>query len=296
MPPLPPLDGVDPCRVVLPPGPWLQLGEFLLDHFPQVPEPHWRERLQTGRAVDGDGRQLYWQQPYRAGGELHYYRELSDEVHIPFQEKILYQDEDLLVADKPHFLPVVPAGRFLRETLLVRLRQTTGIAELTPLHRLDRLTAGLVLFSCREASRGAYVDLFRQRKIRKVYEAIAPLLSHQQWPVVRHSRIVAGEPFFRMAEVEGVANAQTQIALAAVLGSQGRYRLEPLTGRKHQLRLHMAGLGVPICGDPLYPALQSEPAPDDFSTPMQLLAQVLEFTDPLSGQQRRFESLRALPG
>lgn len=292
MPPLPTLDGVDPCRVVLPPGPWRRLGDYLLQQFPQVAEEVWRERFRAGRAVDGLGQQPQWTQSYPPGTELHYYREVADEPRVPFEAEILYQDADLLVADKPHFLPVVPAGRFLRETLLVRLRQQTGLTELTPVHRLDRLTAGLVLFSCREASRGAYTDLFRQRKILKVYEAIAPLNPQLPWPQVRRSRIAAGAPFFRMAEVEGAANSETRIELLEDRGSEGLYRLEPLTGRKHQLRLHMAGLGVPIRGDPLYPELQPEPAQDDYSAPLQLLARSLAFEDPLTGEARLFRSER----
>lgn len=294
MPPLPTLDGLDPCRVVLRAGPWRQLGEFLLQEFPQVSEEVWRERFQAGRAVDGRGGQLQWTQRYLPGAELHYYREVVDEPRVPFEAEILYQDDELLVADKPHFLPVVPAGRFLRETLLVRLRQQTGLAELTPVHRLDRLTAGLVLFSCRQASRGAYVDLFRQRRIFKVYEAIAPLKPELPWPQIRRSRIVSGEPFFRMAEIEGVANAETRIELLEDRGTQGLYRLEPVTGRKHQLRLHMAGLGLPIQGDPWYPELQPEPADEEFSAPLQLLARSLAFEDPLTGQPRRITSRRRL--
>ena len=292
MPPLPTLDGVAPCRVVLPAGPWRRLGDYLLQQFPQVTEEVWRERFEAGRAVDAQGGQLQWAQSYPPGTELHYYREVADEPRVPFEAKILYQDTDLLVADKPHFLPLVPAGRFLRETLLVRLRQQTGLAELTPVHRLDRLTAGLVLFSCREQSRGAYTDLFRQRKILKVYEAIAPTNPQLQWPQVRRSRIATGEPFFRMAEVEGVANSETRIDLLEDRGTEGLYRLEPLTGRKHQLRLHMAGLGIPIRGDPLYPDLQPESADDDFSAPLQLLARSLAFEDPLTGEVRSFRSER----
>jgi tRNA pseudouridine32 synthase/23S rRNA pseudouridine746 synthase len=228
------------------------------------------------------------------GSELHYYREVAAEPPVPFAEEILYQDEDLLVADKPHFLAVVPAGRFLRETLLVRLRQSTGLADLTPLHRLDRHTAGLVLFSCRTSSRGTYADLFRQRQIRKVYEAVAPLDPQRIWPLVRRSRIATGEPFFRMAEVAGPANAETRIELLADNGREGLYRLEPLSGRKHQLRLHLSGLGLPIRDDPLYPVLQPRGDADDFARPLQLLARSLEFTDPLTGEARRFQSRRRL--
>lgn len=292
--PLASLDGVDPCRLLLPVGPWRTLGDFLRAHFAAVTEAAWRERFAAGRAVDGAGGALSWSQPYRAGTVLYYHRELPDEPVIPFTETIVYQDEDLLVACKPHFLPVVPAGRFLRQTLLVRLRQATGLAALTPLHRLDRPTAGLVLLSCRPQSRDAYVSLFRQRRIRKVYHALAAVDPTLSWPQERHSRIVAGEPFFRMTEVPGAPNAHTRIELMEHRDSEGLYRLEPLTGRKHQLRVHMAALGLPIRGDPLYPHLTSQPGVDSWHSPLQLLAKSLEFVDPLSGRPRRFDSERQL--
>jgi tRNA pseudouridine32 synthase/23S rRNA pseudouridine746 synthase len=294
MPPLPPLFGVDPCRQRLPAGPWRQLGDYLRDQFPGVAPEAWQERFAAGRAVDGQGARLSWDQPYPAGAELHYYRELPAEPPIPFAETILYQDDDLLVADKPPFLPVVPAGRFLRETLLIRLRQRTGLAELTPVHRLDRHTAGLVLFSCRVSSRDAYTALFRERQITKVYHALAPIDPTLTWPQVRRSRIATAEPFFCMAEIPGPPNAETRIQLLEQRGAEGLYRLEPLTGRKHQLRVHMAALGLPIRGDLLYPQVTSEAGIDDWSKPLQLLAQSLGFIDPLTGEPRRFASLQQL--
>ncbi len=294
MPPLPRHNHLDPCCQQLPSGPWLRLGDYLLQQFYGISEDTWRERFAQRRAVDGAGQRLDWDMHYPAGSALWYYREVADEPAVPFTEEILHQDEHLLVVDKPHFLAVVPAGRFLRETLLVRLRERTGLAELTPLHRLDRLTAGLVLFSVRASSRGAYTDLFRQRAIRKVYHAIAPYSPQLNLPLVYRSRLVAGEPFFCMAEVPGPANAETHITLLSENNGEGLYQLEPLTGRKHQLRVHMSVLGLPIRGDPLYPALLPESAAERWDQPLQLLAKTLEFADPLTGRARQFASRRTL--
>jgi len=216
-----------------------------------------------------------------------YFREVADEPVIPFAEAIVHQDADLLVADKPHFLPVTPAGDYVRETLLARLVARTGNRDLVPLHRLDRLTAGLVLFSTRPDTRDAYQRLFRERRIEKVYEALAPPLPQRAFPLERHTRLVPGEPFFRMAEVPGEPNARSRIEVIEAAGPVWRYRLHPVSGRKHQLRVHMAGLGAPILGDDLYPELLVD-APAD--APLQLLAKGLAFDDPLSGQRRTFTS------
>ena len=233
--------------------------------------------------------------PYQVGLEVHYYREVSDEPSIPFHEVVLHADADLLVADKPHFLPVTPAGAHVHETLLGRLIRRTGNDSLAPLHRIDRDTAGLVLFSADPDTRAVYQALFRQRRIRKRYEAIAPALPGLVFPHVRASRLEPGEPFFRMREAEGAPNSETRIEAIARDGAWWRYALEPVTGRKHQLRVHMAALGAPIRNDRVYPTLA--PALDGaYTQPLQLLARSLAFEDPVSGQARRFESSLRLFG
>ena len=248
--------------------------------------------MARGRVLGPDGA-ITPESVYRVGLELRYFREVPDEAPIAAVERILHLDEHLLVADKPHGLPVVSAGRYLRETLLARLIRRTGNAELVPLHRLDRETAGLVLFSTNPASRAAYAELFRERRIGKHYEALAPALPELAWPLVRRSRILRGDPFFRMAEAEGDANSETWIDALDRSGPIWRYALRPLTGRKHQLRLHMAALGAPICGDRWYPELRDPDAGDE--APLQLLAAALAFTDPVDGRPRRFESGLSLP-
>ncbi|HUP91842.1 MAG TPA: RluA family pseudouridine synthase [Solimonas sp.] len=286
-------DGVDAGSVVLPPGNWSRVLDFVVERFPGVTLDQWRSRMERGLVTDEAGAALGPDAPYRQGLRVRYYRELPVETPIPFQAEVLFRDEHLLVADKPHFLPVTPSGRYLQQTLLVRLKNQLGIADLAPLHRIDRGTAGLVLFSIDPATRGRYQALFAQRQVAKLYEAIAPALPAQDFPRVHCSRLVAGEPFFRMREVDGAPNSETAIELHEPRGALALYRLRPLTGRKHQLRVHLAALGAPILNDPLYPELRQE-LEGDYSRPLQLLARTLAFDDPLSGQPRRFESRRRL--
>ena len=249
--------------------------------------------MAKGQVLDETGRRVDAETPFRVGACIFYYRELENEKTIPFREQVLYQDEHILVADKPHFLPVIPSGKFLRETLLVRLRKERATDALVPIHRLDRETAGVVLFSLNRKTRGHYTSLFRNRKVRKVYEALAPTLEETNFPITRRSRVVQGEPFFRMKEVPGEANSETHISVISNLGSLSLYQLLPRTGRKHQLRLHLAALGIPVINDKLYPALTPSET-DDFSRPLKLLAKSISFRDPLSGREHYFESGRRI--
>lgn len=271
----------------LPPGDWPTVLDCLCDHFAAISRAQWLDRIARGRVLDAEGMPITAHTPYRAGMPVRYFREVADEPVIPGEVRIVHVDEHLLVADKPPFLPVTPAGVYVTQTLLARLVAATGHAHLAPLHRIDRLTRGLVMFSVRPDTRDAYQALFRERRIGKVYEALAPPLPELEFPRVRRSRIERGEPFFRMCEVAGEPNSETRIDVIERGEALWRYRLEPLTGRKHQLRVQMAGLGAAIANDPLYPALQPE-GPDHPARPLQLLARELAFDDPLSGEARRF--------
>lgn len=286
-------DHIAPSRLQLPPGPWLTVLDGLCARFPQIDREEWLGRFARGRVQDANGCALAVDALYRVGLEVRYFREVRDEPSIPFEVNIVFADADLVVADKPHFLPVMPAGRFVAETLLSRLRSQLGNPALVPLHRIDRETAGLVLFSASTATRAVYQTLFRQRAIEKHYEAIAPPLPSLSMPHVRSSHLQAGEPFFRMREVDGTPNSETRIDVIERRAHAWRYTLQPITGRKHQLRVHMAALGAPIVNDTLYPELCPH-APGDFSRPLQLLAKSLRFVDPLDGRAREFESLQTL--
>lgn len=275
----------------LPAGPWSTVLDCLCARFPAIDRDTWLARMQRGRVLDAEGRALGPQAAYREGLRVHYFRELPVEAPIPFEARILYRDEHLLVADKPHFLPVMPAGGYVEQTLLARLARSTGNRDLVPLHRIDRHTAGLVLFSTNPGSRGRYQALFRERRIDKCYEAIAPALPQLDFPLLRRTRLVPGEPFFRMREGEGEPNSETRIEVVERNGRWWRYRLYPVTGKKHQLRVHLAALGAGIQNDGFYPELlDAEGSPDDYLRPLKLLARGLRFDDPLSGERRTFES------
>lgn len=285
-PPLPLRDGVGASAVFCPPGPWPTLAAFLAERLPRVAD--WPERLARGDVVDEAG------QPAAAGYQpnrrVFYWRYLADEPEVPFEERIVFQDEHLLVADKPHFLPVTPSGLYARQTLMARLRHRTGLADLIPVHRLDRETAGLVVFCVRPADRDAYHQLFRHRAVEKVYDAIAPA-GDGPWPrTVRHRLVEPDtEQFLQMQVVDGEPNAETWIDLVERLpGGLARYELRPHTGARHQLRAQMNALGLPLVGDRVYPVLQPHENPPRFDAPLQLIAREIGFTDPVTGARRYF--------
>jgi len=275
--------------VHLPAGPWATVLDCLSAHFSAISRDTWLARITSGKVLDEHERPIAPDHPYKQGLRLYYFREVPNETPVPFQETVLYADEHLIVADKPHFLPVTPAGEYVEETLLARLSKRFDNPHLTPLHRIDRLTAGLVLLATQPQSRAAYQRLFAERQMHKTYEAIAPALPELEFPLLHKSRMVEGEPFFLMKEGEGTPNSETRIEVRERNGGLWRYGLYPVTGKKHQLRLHLAALGAGICNDPFYPVLDKE-AVDDYSKPLKLLAQSLRFKDPLTGQEREFHS------
>lgn len=300
-PNIPAREGVSPSCVAVPydrPCPWPTVLDFLAERLPAVDRAGWAARLRDGEVLDDAGEPCASDRPCHSGERLYYYRRLQTEQPIPFDEVLLFQDTHLLVVDKPHFLPVVPTGRYVQQSLLVRLKRRTGIDTLSPVHRIDRETAGLVVFSLRPQDRDAYQGLFRDRAVDKLYQAMAPgspgaapLQGH-----VRRSRIEEDpEGFFRMREVPGEPNSETRITEQERQGPWARYALEPVTGKRHQLRVHMAGLGLPLAGDQFYPLVRRGPdEAEDFADPLRLLAQAIAFTDPVTGQPRRFESGRVL--
>ncbi len=288
-------DGVGRSCVALPAaGPWATLIEFFVDRFPRIARDEWLARMQRGEVTDAQGALIAADAPFRPHSKLYYYRSLPPEPRIPFEEVVLYQDDLIVVADKPHFLPVTPTGRYLQETLLVRLKRRLGIDTLAPVHRIDRETAGLVLFTVQPDTRGRYQALFRDRAVEKRYEAIAPHRIDLTFPLICLTRLEEGESFMTMQVVPGEPNAETHIELIESWGEYARYGLRPRSGKRHQLRVHMAALGLPIVNDLIYPTLQPDTLEPDYTRPLQLLARSLEFTDPVSGESRRFESRHRL--
>jgi tRNA pseudouridine32 synthase/23S rRNA pseudouridine746 synthase len=290
-PPLPPRDGLGPARLRVHGG---RLGDELARRF----GPGVAAKAIAGEVVDPHGSALDPATVLPAGAVVYLYRDLRDEVPVPFDIPVLYQDEDIVVADKPHFMATMPRGRHVAQTALVRLRRQLGLDELSPAHRLDRLTAGVLLFTTHREVRGAYQTLFARGAVHKTYLARAAVDPNVVLPRVVCSRIIKRRSSFHAVEEAGEPNAETLVELSPASGwcpqsSDGLYRLTPRTGRTHQLRVHMTSLGLPIYGDPLYPDV-IDVAADDFSTPLQLLAQRIEFDDPLSGTRREFVSSRRL--
>ncbi|MEC3913377.1 RluA family pseudouridine synthase [Nocardia sp. CDC160] len=292
-PPLPKRHGLDPARLRLPEdGDWATIRDHLVDRLPRVRPERIDELLREGGIVDLDG-PIALDTPYAPGGAVWFHRDLPEETEVPFPIGIVHRDDDILVVDKPHFLSTIPRGQHILQTALVKLRRELDLPDLVPAHRLDRVTAGLVLFIVNPARRGAYQTMFHKRLVRKEYQAIARFDPELALPRTVISRIVKERQVLRAYETEGEPNAETVVELLDHRDGMGRYLLKPRTGRTHQLRLHMNGLGIPILGDDFYPELTDKPV-DDYTRPLQLLASTLEFTDPITKEPRRFETARTL--
>ena len=288
---IPTRNGVGPSCVSLPAGPWSTVLDFLVDRMPDISREEWAERLAHQLVLNEAAEPVAATQPYTPHTKLYYYRHIANEPVLPEKASIVFEDDYLLVADKPHFMPVTPAGRYVQQSLLVQLKHLTGNDDLVPLHRIDRETAGLVMFGKRLSDRDAYHALFRDKEMHKVYHAVAAFRPELALPRVHSSRLVPGEPFFRTQEVPGEANSETRIRLLRVDGSRALYQLEPVSGKRHQLRVHMMALGLPLEGDLFYPTVLRGPDEyEDFSHPLQLLAHSVAFTDPVTGQAREFHS------
>lgn len=295
-----PRDGVAASQVRVRPGEASTLLAFLEARFPHAGD--WEERLRAGEVLDANGRALRADSHCPAGSLLWYWRRPPAEARVPFELTLLHRCEQLVVVDKPPFLAVVPGGRHLRETVLLRLQQQLGLPTLSPLHRLDRDTRGVLAFAVQASTRDAYQALWREQRVHKVYEAIAPWTEALAFPLTARHRLVepAGAGFMQMLVLEGEPNAETlverigEVDTDKIPGAESGqrlalYRLTPRTGRKHQLRAQMAALGLPLINDRIYPRLRP-PAPDDFGRPLLLLARSLQFVDPIDGRLRQFES------
>jgi tRNA pseudouridine32 synthase / 23S rRNA pseudouridine746 synthase len=304
---LPTRQGVSPSCVALPFGTWPTILAFLCERLPAVPPHEWQQRMLEGEVLWENGQPINPQTPYPhthsphtpygANARVFYYRKIDKEPELPFKASIIFQDEHLLVADKPHFMPVTPSGQYVQQSLLVQLKNITGIDTLSPIHRIDRETAGLVMFSVRPQDRNAYQTLFRERLIHKTYHAIAPWRETLQQPLTHRSFMQRDEAFFKSIEIpQATPNSETHIQMLTRVKSQNGvdlalYQLHPVTGQRHQLRVHMNSLGAPIVGDQFYPnVLKSAQQAEDFKNPLQLLAFQVSFVDPITLVQRLFES------
>lgn len=285
-----------PSTVTLPPAdkPYPSLLEFLVKRFPNIEKKIWETRISEGKITDQQGDKISFSTRYSPGEKLHYFRESPDEPHIPFKEEILFENEEYLIADKPHFLPVIPSGAYVNECLLSRLKERTGNDHLTPVNRIDRETAGLVVFSCNKKTRGLYSTLFLHKKVQKTYEAVTEFHSPPEKPEwVVKNRMIKGNPWFRMQIDNGEANAETIIRLLKMNNTFAHFQLTPVTGKKHQLRLHLSSQGYRIVNDRYYPVLL-EKKEDNFKKPLQLLSKKIEFTDPVTGNFTTYTSRHIL--
>lgn len=320
--PLPPREGISASSLRAPGGKSTHdknhlpvpdtIGQWLEEEFPEAAPEARRSLLTTGDMRDEAGQPIGWDDAVEPGGFYFFHRPVPPEERIPFEMGIVFEDEELLIIDKPHFLASTPNGRFVRECVVTRARTDLGLPDLVAIHRLDRVTAGLLILSKRPETRGRYQRLFQERKVTKTYRALAPMPPDDlELPLVKESRLVKPRGGRQVLEVEGEPNAFSRISFlrertALSPGrfgdtahpprqSVGEYELEPLTGKTHQLRVHMNSIGLPLLGDPVYP-IDIAPDPYDFSSPLQLLAATLEFTDPLTGTPRLFESQLKLGG
>ena len=287
----PMIDGVSASKVFLPkmkPAP-ATVYQYLCQQFGHIESAEWQQRFNDGLIYDALGRILNLNSEYIENSHVFYYRFLAHEIQVPFEHEILFENEHLLVIDKPHFLTISPTGQYVQETLLVRLKKQSGNEFLTPIHRLDRETAGVVLFSKQPSTRAIYQEMFAQRQVNKTYHAIAPFHADLTFPCHTRYRMEKGEPFYTMQVVEGQINSETEIDLIEHDAIWGKYQLKPITGKQHQLRVHLNSLGIAIKNDPFYPVVQHK-REDDFSAPLQLLAKHIRFNDPITFQDMQFSS------
>ena len=291
--PLPQRHGLDAAWVRTPDTheggepPWATMREFLMQRLParaMVPD-----MLEAGEFVDQAGLPLTGEEPYRRHTFVWFHRALSTETPVPFPLDVLEQTDRFVVVDKPHFLATTPRGAHVTETALVKLRVALDLPELAPAHRLDRLTAGVLVFTKSRVHRGAYAGVFQSGGANKTYDALAPFDPALEFPRTIVGRIEKRRDSLQAELVEGEPNTETLVEIEEVRGNYARYRLTPTTGKTHQLRVHMASLGLPILGDSLYPKVM-DVAPDDFTAPLQLIARRLRFTDPIDKTPRDYVS------
>lgn len=283
-------DGITASMVFLPKSSaYPTIFDFLITKFSHIKYSEWQQRFDDGLVFDQQGHILNHHTPYQNEQHIYYYRHLTHEVEVPFQHIVLFENKHFMVVDKPHFLTISPTGQYVQQTLLTRLKQETHLPFLSPIHRLDRETAGLILISKQVESRGMYAQLFAERKVQKTYHAIAAFQADLSLPLRFSACMQKGEPFYTMRLGHGEVNSTTDIDMIEHNNIWAKYELKPVTGKQHQLRVHMNALGLPLKNDHFYPQVQHQPE-QDFSAPLQLLAKHLEFIDPVTDQKMNFSS------
>ncbi len=275
--------------------PYPSILEFLTSKFPNISEPVWRQRIIEGKISYKD-EIITLNTQYKPNCHLQYYREVEKEIIIPYDEEILYQDDNIIVVDKPHFIPVTPSGNIVNESLIYRLKKKFKFEDIKTIHRLDMATAGVVMFSINNKTHNQYLNLFKERKIEKTYEAITHLphnKNRKEWII--ENEIVKSEECFFLMKIgnNGANNAKTFVRLKEKKDNKYLFELKPITGRKHQLRLHLSQITGGIINDRFYPTLLSEKK-YDYNNPLQLLAKKLEFIDPITNKKMMFQSKKEL--
>lgn len=340
-PPLAQKNGIDPIQLVLPLVEELPaelapsntapnntapatIADYLIARFyPNNPQII-HARFNTGEVRLDDGTILTSDSPYMPGERIWYFRELADEPQLPSDMPVLYEDEHVLAIDKPHFLPTTPRGSYIAQTALTKLRVREQNPLLIPIHRLDRPTAGVLLFAKTVEARRPFQMMFQHRQVSKTYRAVAPVpadaaaaeraLSAQGLQVRSHIQKIRDQlQIQQLSEQECAAqgvepNTLTTVKILrtftpsaqAVEGWRAEpnrewalYDLAPHTGKTHQLRAHLNMLSSPILGDVLYPQVLPD-APDRPEYPLQLLAYSLHFEHPITGERVDLYSGRSL--
>jgi tRNA pseudouridine32 synthase/23S rRNA pseudouridine746 synthase len=305
--PLPVRDGVNATRLRLPnEGPWDTAMDYMMHRWGHIDPQGIEDRFDAGEIVGEGGIPLNRTTRLEDHTFIWYYRTLPPETRLPVEISILHQDEHILVVDKPHFLPTTPGGTYIQESALVRLRNQLNLPDLIPMHRLDRMTAGVLLLSTNPETRGKYQVLFEKRQVQKEYECVSaaePAAGYDavEFPAVVRNRMTKSRSYLLAEVVDGEPNAETRIERLRTFDGDGGthdggaahrralYRLEPHTGKTHQLRVHMASLGLGILNDAFYPELLDK-APDDYSKPLQLLARGIRFVDPMCNEPVEYRS------
>lgn len=343
-PPLAQKNGIDPIQLILPRVEELSaelapsktapnntapnntapatIADYLIARFyPNDPQIIYA-RFNTGEVRLDDGTILTGDSPYMPGERIWYFRELADEPQLPSDMPVLYEDEHVLAIDKPHFLPTTPRGAYIAQTALTKLRVREQNPLLIPIHRLDRPTAGVLLFAKTVEARRPFQMMFQHRQVSKTYRAVAPVpaaaaeqaLSAEGLQVRSHIQKIRDQlQVQQLSEQECAAqgvepNTLTTVKILrtftpsaqAVEGWRAEpnrewalYDLAPHTGKTHQLRAHLNMLSSPILGDVLYPQVLPD-APDRPEYPLQLLAYSLHFKHPITGERVDLYSGRSL--